>query len=182
MISGDSRMNRPERSVLLDPSRRLRRLLCDATLATLARWLRAAGHDTAVAQAGEADGELLALCRAERRILVTRDHALADAAAGKVRAVLLDGDDQDAQALALFQQLGLDWASAPFTRCLIDNMPLRPAEAPDIARMPEEARGLPGPFRVCPACSRVFWPGTQVQQMRETLKRWNDLAAARKPG
>ena len=53
------------------------RFFCDAMLASLARWLRAAGHDTALASASATDRAILDTCRAEARILVTRDRHLA---------------------------------------------------------------------------------------------------------
>jgi uncharacterized protein with PIN domain len=153
------------------------RLLCDEMLGSTARWLRAAGYDTALAASGQADVDLLARCRREERVLVTRDRRLALAAGGiEVRAVLLGDDGDEAQALALVQALGVDWTCAPFTRCLIDNTLLKPAGEADLARIPEVSRDLPGPFRSCPACGRVYWPGSHVRRMRARLEGWKVLA------
>ncbi len=93
-------------------------------------------------------------------------------AAGRAPAVLLAAEDIDAQALALGAALGLDWTQAPFTRCMVDNTPLRPADAAELARIPEGARALPGPFRACPACGRLFWPGSHVRRMLARLEGW----------
>jgi len=147
------------------------RLLCDEMLAALARWLRASGHDTALAPPGASDGRLLAQCRSEDRVLITRDQALARSAP-PVRVVLLASDDLDQQAAALTGALGLDWDLAPFTRCMTDNTPLNPATPEEIARMPETSRRLPGPFRACPCCGRLYWPGSHVRRMAERLRAW----------
>ena len=152
------------------------RLFCDEMLGSTARWLRAAGYDAQLAEPGRPDAEILEQCRAEDRILVTRDRRLAQAAAA-VRTVLLTGDDPDRHAQALCEALGVDWTLAPFTRCLVDNAPLEPAEAADLAGIPEQSRALPGPFRRCPRCGRIYWPGSHVRRMTALLERWRALAA-----
>jgi hypothetical protein len=154
------------------------RLLCDENLGGAARWLRAAGYDAALAAPGQPDAELLARCRAEDRVLVSRDRRLVQAAGTQARAVLLIGDDADDYALTLALALGLDWTCAPFTRCLIDNAPLQPADDADLARIPAQSRALPGPFQKCPDCGRVFWPGSHVRRMILKLQCWHDLAAS----
>ena len=153
------------------------RLLCDQMLAGLARWLRAAGYDTVLAAAGDRPAALLALCRAEGRALISRNRRLAEAAPIGVRAVLLADDDADSQALALARTLGLDWTHAPFTRCLVDNAALRAMSADELAGIPERARALPGPFRACPSCGRLYWPGSHVRRMAAKLERWGRCAA-----
>ncbi|MBC9177714.1 Mut7-C RNAse domain-containing protein [Pseudoroseomonas ludipueritiae] len=145
------------------------RLLCDEMLAGLAAMLRAAGHDTALAASGTPDAELAALCRAEGRVLLSRDKRLVAAVPG---ALLLAEEAMEAQARKLARQLGLDWCYAPFTRCMRDNTPLHPAGVEDWARIPPRARLLSGPFRACPCCGRVYWPGSHVRRMEERLRRW----------
>jgi uncharacterized protein with PIN domain len=142
------------------------RFLCDEMLLRLARLLRAAGYDTRLAQ-GERDEALLELARQENRVLVTRDKRLA--AAAHPRAVLVEGRGAHAEAECLAAILPIDWRLAPFSRCLVDNEPLREADAADLARMPEESRVMPGPFRACPACGRVYWPGSHVKRLGERL-------------
>lgn len=147
-------------------------LLCDEMLANLARWLRAAGHDTTLAEPGTPDATLIDLCRAERRVLITRDRQLVREAGDGIDSVLLTGENPDAHAALLADRLGLDWTKAPFTRCMLDNTPLRPAYEDEIAGIPPQSRALPGPFRTCPCCGRVFWPGSHVRRMIAQLERW----------
>lgn len=150
------------------------RLLCDEMLAGLGRWLRAAGYDTALAKPSEPDRQLLERCAAEGRVLLTADRELA-ARKSKVRVLLLNGDfDEDAEVLK--RELRIDWLKDPFSRCVMDNTPLDPAGPEAMARVPEEARALDGPFRVCPTCGRVYWPGSHVRRMRERLERWTRSA------
>lgn len=143
------------------------RWLCDEMLGRLARLLRAAGHDTALAHAGASDNDLLAIARAEDRMLVTRDRTLA-AAAGEL-GLLLTADRPQDQAEELGRLSRVDWRLAPFTRCMVDNAPLRPATAEEFAAMPPSVRALPGPFNACPACGRLYWPGSHVKRMLEKL-------------
>ena len=146
------------------------RLLCDEMLARLGRWLRAAGYDTAIAAEGLGDAAILARARAETRRLLTRDRGLAVSGDG---VLLLAETRLSEQAAELKRGLGIDWLAAPFTRCLLDNTPLRAAAAEEMPRLPEKARGLEGPVRLCPACGRLYWPGSHVRRMRARLELWS---------
>jgi uncharacterized protein len=150
------------------------RLLCDEMLAGLAAMLRAAGHDAALAAPGAPDAALVEACRVEGRVLISRDRRLVQVVPG---AVLLPMDDAEGQARLLADRLGLDWGYAPFTRCMRDNALLRPMRPEEAERIPARSRALPGPFRACPACGRLYWPGSHVRRMEERLGRWRQLAA-----
>ncbi|MBM0207323.1 hypothetical protein JNW90_33320 [Micromonospora sp. STR1s_5] len=93
-------------------------------LARLARLLRAAGHDAALAPPDWPDRDLVAHAAADGRLLLTRDRRLAKEAGARAFLVLPDRPDE--QAGALRQAFAVDWLAAPFTRCLMDNAPLRP--------------------------------------------------------
>jgi uncharacterized protein len=91
--------------------------------------------------------------------------------------VLVPGDGTDAAAHALHSALAIDWQRAPFTRCLIDNRLLE-AAGPELARLvPERSRPGVGPLRVCPECSRLYWPGGHVRRMQQRLAGWQREAA-----
>ena len=146
------------------------RLAADEMLRGLGRWLRVAGHDTLIAEPGESDAPLLARSRAEGRVLLTRDRALAGRAGSD--AVWLRASGLDAAARELRERLGLDWRLAPFSRCLVDNAGLEAAEPDSAGAMPERARALGGPLRRCPACGRLYWPGGHVRRMQARLEAW----------
>jgi uncharacterized protein with PIN domain len=148
------------------------RFLCDEMLKGLGRWLRAAGHDTAIVDDGIADRALIEITRAEDRLLLTCDRELATRPELEDRVLAVPPTGLDAAALELSERLGLEWLHAPFTRCLRDNAVLTRTDPSDLERIPAQARAGPGPFMVCPACARVYWPGSHVQRMRRRLERW----------
>jgi uncharacterized protein with PIN domain len=150
--------------------------LCDEMLKGLARWLRAAGYDTLVAPDGTPDAALLAAAAREGRLLLTRDRRLPEAAEGRRLVRLLPDENLDATALWLRQWLGVDWLLAPFTRCLVDNAPLRAAGPVEAASLPPRARALPGRVTACPVCGRLYWEGSHVRRMRERLTHWREGA------
>ena len=162
---------------------------CDEMLGRLARLLRAAGHDTALAPAGTADRTLLDRAQAEGRLLLTRDRRLAETA-GR-HGCLLRGQSVEEQARSLSAAHPVDWLQAPFTRCLIDNCLLHPAPPDRLAEVPLGARGLTMPcvgfpatvcantssITSCPCCGRLYWPGSHVRRLTATLRRLTEDAS-----
>ncbi|MGQ9490535.1 MAG: Mut7-C RNAse domain-containing protein [Anaerolineae bacterium] len=149
----------------LPPKAAAPKLLVDAMLGRLAKWLRLLGYDTEYWRDGP-DEALIAHAQAEGRLIVTRDHGLAGRRG--VWALLIHAEDLDGQIAELREVLG--GAVAPFTRCAECNGPLLPlAHA--------EARGLVPPyvwhtqheFRRCQGCGRVYWKGSHWPALRERL-------------
>jgi hypothetical protein len=53
---------------------------------------------------------------------------------------------------------------------MLDNAELVPAGRDERARVPE---GVPdGPVMRCPACARVYWPGSHLRRMYRQLAVW----------
>ena len=136
-------------------------------LAGLARLLRSGGHDVALAEAGTPDGDVAARAATEGRTLLTRDRAFADRCPD---AVLLTVDGTDAQAAMLATLTGLPLGPAPFTRCVLDNAPVRLATVEERKAAPAHT---PEVF-ACPDCGRVYWAGSHVRRMAERLARLGD--------
>ena len=152
-------------------------LLCDEMLRGFGRWLRAAGHDTVIAEEGADDRDLLARALREERVMLTCDRHLADIAPARARVVFLRPDGLDAQAHALRKAMDLDWRLAPFTRCMVDNAVLRPAGPHHLERVPPASRERAGgTVRICPACGRIYWPGGHVRRMSARLAAWQGEA------
>ncbi|MGE5505394.1 MAG: Mut7-C RNAse domain-containing protein [Actinomycetota bacterium] len=149
---------------------------CDEMLHGLARWLRAAGYDTAMAERGQGDRAVLARSVAEGRLLLTCDRALAQRRAAEGQVVVLAGRHLDAWVAELSRRLCVDWGLAPFTRCLVCNHALAPAPPSVTAGVPAGACGL-APLTWCPQCARVYWPGGHVRRMAARLARWRAEAA-----
>jgi uncharacterized protein with PIN domain len=147
------------------------RLLCDEMLKGVGRWLRAAGYDVAIVDDGAHDDDLLARAAAENRLLLTCDRRLAGRAASDARVIVLRTERFDSGARELRERLGIDWLHAPFTRCLLDNAPLIPADEERIDALPATVRQGDGPIMRCRKCDRVYWPGSRVRRMLATLTR-----------
>ncbi|MFB6304954.1 MAG: DUF5615 family PIN-like protein [Haloferacaceae archaeon] len=144
------------------------KLLCDAMCGSLSTYLRMCGHDAAYAleRGVEDDEEVLALARAEGRLLVTRDRDLAARAGG--RGLLVESRDVTDQ-LREVRAAGVD-LSLPDRpeRCSACNGPLDPV--PPEGDTPEYA---PDPADVacfrCRDCGQVFWEGSHWDDVRERL-------------
>jgi uncharacterized protein with PIN domain len=138
------------------------RFFCDDHLRRLARWLRAAGFDTAWEEAIE-DRELQRRCREEGRILLTLDRALAGQ-----ETCLLPSHDPLEQLRFLKDRFDLDLLAGAFTRCPVCNTPL--VEATGEVEVPARVKETCDRFWRCPGCSRTYWEGDHVRHMRERFQ------------
>ncbi|WP_380675524.1 Mut7-C RNAse domain-containing protein [Salinigranum sp. GCM10025319] len=141
------------------------RLLLDAMLGKLARYLRMCGYDAAYAldREVETDEELLALAEREGRRLVTRDRQLAARAEGvRIDSKVIDGQ------LRELRDAGFELSLSEPARCGRCNGPVDPIPpneaVPDYAPDPTETRC----FR-CRDCGQVFWKGSHWDDVRERL-------------
>jgi uncharacterized protein with PIN domain len=141
------------------------RLLVDAMLGRLARWLRLMGYDAAYWRDGS-DEALIAAAQAEDRLIVTRDHALAGRRG--VRALLIAAEGLDEQIAEA--RLALGGAPVPFTRCS--------ACGGELTDLPSEAAHDLVPLYVwqtqtqfsrCVLCGRVYWRGTHWPALQRRL-------------
>ncbi len=141
------------------------RLLADAMLGKLARWLRLLGYDTLYLQAD--DDYLAHRSRAEQRMLLTRDRELARRRG--LDAVEIHAQTLDEQLAQVVSTVGPPADTTP--RCMQCNVPLKPlsrAEARDhvpayVARTHEE-------FNRCPKCQKITWRGSHWEQIQARLE------------
>lgn len=162
------------------------RFLVDRMLGRLIAWLRIFGYDTKSAPGNEStpkeDTELIELAKQERRILISRDHALIDRAkkAG-VEAVLLKTDDVKDQLNALLSIYSLD-INPEMTRCTACNAIIREATQADNEAI-RNNKDVPGhlidegtPLWICDACGKVYWKGSHwrnILKTSEDIKKTN---------
>ncbi|MHC4547364.1 MAG: Mut7-C RNAse domain-containing protein [Planctomycetota bacterium] len=143
------------------------RFFCDDHLRRLARWLRAAGYDVAWEPA-IADAALLARARAEGRLVLTLDRALAGRRGHEL--CLLPSHDPLEQLRYLQRRFDLDLLARAFTRCPVCNRELEAAAAGEI-EIPARVRATCARFWRCPGCARTYWEGDHVRHMRERFRR-----------
>ncbi|HVN65804.1 MAG TPA: Mut7-C RNAse domain-containing protein [Methanomicrobiales archaeon] len=149
------------------------KFLADRMLGTLTRYLRFMGYDTLSANSldpGDAreDTALLALARAEGRILLTRDRELARR--GGKQAVYLPGEAVMDQVRTL-SALGLITPGLAMDRCSLCNEALRPATEAEVCGAdyaPEDRSSLE--FFTCPVCRRIYWMGSHGRNLRARLE------------
>ena len=150
------------------------KFLADRMLGTLTRYLRLMGYDTLSANSLEPgdtreDTALLALARAEGRILLTRDRELARR--GGDLAVYLPGESVMEQVRAL-SSLGLITPGLVMDRCSLCNTVLRPATEAEVRGADYTPAGRASlEFFTCPSCMRIYWMGSHGRNLRESLER-----------
>lgn len=154
------------------------RFLCDEMLGQLCRYLRAAGYDTLLANDGHQDRVLLQQCHDAGRYFLTQDRLIREHKAARDIALILPHGELDHLAALLDEHFHLDWLGHAFTRCLIDNAVLVPADSTALAKAPLDALKPDEPLKMCPACGRVYWQGSHYKRMRARLAKWQ---ASRQP-
>lgn len=135
------------------------RLLADAMLGKLARWLRFLGYDTVYMQ-GE-DTAIAHRARADGRVLLTRDHQLANRKG--LRTVLVEAQTLEEQLAQVVAEVG---AVPPEVgpRCMHCNVPLASISKEAVRdRVPAYVVKTHDTFQHCPECGRIYWKGTHWQ-------------------
>ena len=140
------------------------RLLLDAMLGKLARYLRMCGYDAAyVLDDGvEADDDVLSMARDEDRTLVTRDAGLVE----RVDDAILVGSKAIEEQLRELRAAGLDLSLTEPARCSTCNGRLEETEGPTPEGVPD--RDERRVWR-CRACGQHFWKGSHWDDVAETL-------------
>jgi uncharacterized protein with PIN domain len=145
-------------------------------LARLARYLRAAGLDAALAIESATDAEILREAIDEGRWLLTADRKITEHKAAQGHVIQLPFGSLDLQAAVLSGQFDIDWLSHAFTRCLMDNTPLHPATPEHAQQVPDDVRQPQDELLTCPNCGRVYWRGSHYKRMRRRLAEWQDAS------
>jgi uncharacterized protein with PIN domain len=144
------------------------RFIADSHLGGLARMLRMAGFDTAFRNEYD-DREIAECAERELRIVLTRDLELL-----KLRMIrhgayvhALKAEAQFAEVVRRFDLLP---HFAPFSRCLLCNVPLHDVDKEAVIdQLPPSVRAHQQRFRRCPSCQRIYWPGSHWERMQAML-------------
>jgi uncharacterized protein with PIN domain len=161
-------------------------------LGRLAKWLRLLGYDTLYA-GRRPDHQIAALARAEGRIVLTRDRELTRRRG--IRCLYVESQVLEEQLVQVIADLDLDVHGAPersapardvlahgapahdeermgSARCPVCNQPLvrvsRQEVKPHVPAYVWKTQSL---FHRCPACDRVYWPGTHWDHIEATISR-----------
>ncbi len=154
------------------------RWIADEMVGRLARYLRFVGCDTLYAR-GWSDEEIVTRARAEDRVVLTRDRALA---ARATRAFLLTSVTLSEQWKAVRAAFPSVPSEPRFERCSECNGPLGPYEPsptdPRANRVPWERveRGL-ALYR-CAGCGHLYWEGSHTANVRARLASWSPQGGA----
>ncbi|MDX1632550.1 MAG: Mut7-C RNAse domain-containing protein [Thermoanaerobaculia bacterium] len=152
------------------------RLLADAMLGGLAKWLRILGLDVAYDPELD-DAGVVDRAREEDRWILTRDRRLVKRREARDRHLLIDSVHVPEQVRQVVDALDLDVdRERLFSRCVRCNRPLEPIPAAEArSEVPPYVAKTQDRFRQCPDCERIFWPATHVGRMRKKLDRWGVL-------
>lgn len=140
------------------------KFIVDCMLGKLAKWLKILGFDVVYFSKIE-DSDLLALARAEGRILLSRDNALIEKSRD-IETLFIESEDWNTQVEQVLNEFKLWQVVRPYSRCIECNVELK-----DLPK--GRAKNLVAPFvykqadsfALCPQCGRVFWKGTHHQDM-----------------
>ncbi len=136
-------------------------------LGRLARWLRLLGYDTEYDNRAS-DLELARRARAEGRILLTRDRALASRRG--LHTLLIDSEVLEEQMRQVVEVFGPP--DDPVTpRCMVCNAPLGEAEPDRVQeQVPPYILHAHERFWLCAGCGRVYWEGTHAEGIRRRIE------------
>ena len=149
------------------------KFIADNNVGKLARWLRLIGYDTVVFKQKD-DAQMIKMALGENRVILTKDAQFMKrrlVTSGTLKTLHIEQNDPEVQVQKVVKTLSLDYDFKPFSRCLECNQAL-------VARDKESVKDLI-PARVfetqtqytqCPACHRIYWPGTHWQAMVNKLK------------
>jgi uncharacterized protein with PIN domain len=127
---------------------------------------------------------MVKLALAQGRTVITRDTGFMQrraVAGGRVKALLVSGDDPVAQMRTAISFLKIERDYRPFTRCLECNAELSSRDKSEVSgSVPERVYELQEQYMQCPACGRIYWRGTHWAAMNRKMDEFS--AGSRPPG
>ena len=150
------------------------KLLCDAMLGALAKWLRAAGHDAVYASEDTdiSDAHLVRVAMVEGRILLTSDRGFLERKPVRdeeVAFLLVPHAPVEEQLRLVVEEFGLRRRRS---RCMECNGALEVVPREAVAgRVPPKVAKAREEFFRCHGCGRVFWHGSHWGRIGGRLDR-----------
>ena len=150
------------------------KFIVDNNVGKLAKWLRIMGYD-ALLFSGEDDGRMVKVALAQNRVILTKDTQIMRrrlVTRGRLKAILIEDDDIEAQLRQVVEALNLDYHFRPFSICLECNQCLIEKDK-DVVRelVPPYVFKTQRLYMECPSCHRLYWRGTHWQAMSRELEK-----------
>jgi uncharacterized protein with PIN domain len=149
------------------------KFIIDINVGKLVRWMRMMGYDAILFNELD-DGLMVKKAIAQGRIIITKDSEFMKRRAvsgGRVKVVLVSGDDPEQQMKTVIRVLDLDKSLHPFTRCIECNSILINREKEQIKdEVPPRVLEKQDQYMECPNCHRIYWRGTHWQDMCRKLQ------------
>lgn len=135
----------------------------ERTLGKLSKWLRLLGFDTRYEP--ELSEKRFIETLEKDRILLTRTQRIRKQFASR-RLIFIESDHLEQQLSQIFGELGLKASQTrPFSRCLKCNAPIVAVEKSALGgRVPDYVFESHDHFKTCPACHRIYWPGSHTRR------------------
>lgn len=146
-------------------------------LGNIARKLRLLGFDCKYF-AMINDNQLLSIAKIENRILVTRDHEIANVCKKqKISAIDLSNTDEISQIVEIYKKTNLDKCKIDMidVRCTICNGMIHPIEKEKIIdRIPDKVVQNVQQFWICKSCNHIYWEGTHIRNLHKFIDEINE--------
>jgi uncharacterized protein with PIN domain len=150
------------------------KFIVDHNVGKLTGWLRLMGYDARFFD-GDDDSELVAMAKAEGRVILSRDTQIMKRrliTSGQIGAILIDSDQPERQIHQVIDTLGLDSHFKPFSLCLECNQALVERSKDEVAELvPPYVFKTQNQFMQCPNCRRIYWRGTHWRAMTKKLEK-----------
>jgi hypothetical protein len=149
------------------------KFIADNNVGKLARWLRLMGYDTLLFKQKD-DTQMIMIALSEHRVILTKDAQFMKrrlVTDGTLKTVHIERDDPRLQVQEVVRTLSLDYHFKPFSLCLECNRELVARDRKDVKNLiPARVFETQTEYTQCPACHRVYWPGTHWQAMGKKLQ------------
>jgi uncharacterized protein with PIN domain len=147
------------------------RFVTDINLGTLARWLRILGCDTRFDR-GDVNRDFLRRAQQEDRIVLTRKRDMANRQFIG-RLAVIEHDHVRRQLAEVMEKVGLRIdMDRLYRRCALCNAVLVDVSRQDVEGLvPDYVYHQSGPFRRCPECGKIYWPGAHREKALQFLRR-----------
>ena len=157
--------------------RDIRKFVADGHLGKLVRDLRLLGIDVTYNRDAD-DRQLVEIAVARERALLTRDRRLLMHAAVR-HGYYLRSQNSLEQTVEVLRRFNLARVLNPFSRCLLCNALLEPAEkAKIVGQLEPLTKMYYDQFRRCSSCGQVYWSGSHFEKLQKRIEAIHDRLQA----